>query len=697
MKLFRFPSLAVCSLALLAFLGSGSALVSCSDDTQENVKKTDGSESGDSTDTVTPDPVTDQLDVKFKGLAMVFGADRSGFNGNVVNRMTNTTTEISPNVKAFVFTKNHNVRFSVDDVTKMFQAYEEGANFVLTDPTTVDRTALVDTIQQAIDAVSKQGGDVTEPTQMLERFKQVKQMNTQKVDNRTEAIAFSQLGLYLVRSLEEMVDSSRSNAMVQALTADSDTVNTMCAPHQYAPTEYDHGKSADQLVQWMQRSNNFKNMSTANAVTDNNGNVIKPQTVCIQQMVGPTLALEKKMRYEINVDCYSFHDTQANEDHYLVHISPTYHNSELDCPNVTRRWTNYKDVFTYSEYWYQIDKEVTFADGTVLKPSYKTGSWNEGAEFLSLWRNIWYGPYFKGCYISCNLTDADGDNEGVSMPQILPNAMVSGTVKSGLNTEINNVSTLYNNMWGGKWGQSVKVAQSFEHNDNELYGVNTGKTGSFTDWTFGGVRPGYIYVNHKYDIETSSLRSVNATPQYSVEHSVVADFQRNDWNTDLTLHYVVKNPKASSTYTLSLNDIAFVAELVYRTNEKKTGGQFDEGVVWNENTTTIPLFTPVRSDEYQITCSDPNFLKDNEQYIRDVLKDTWYTEWSGDYPSFKVYGTSDDAMLIRARDAFYQFAQAIRLVAWRYNLTNTTVFHLRKGGVSNDILKFILQDKEIQG
>lgn len=696
MKLFRFPALAVCSLALLAFLGSGSALVSCSDDTQENVTKTDPSGTPDSTHNITPDPITDQLDVTFNGLAMVFGADRSGFNGNVANRMVNTTTEISANVKAFVFAKNHNVRFTVDDVTKMFQAYQNGASFVLVDPASVDRTALVDTIQKAIDAVSQQGGDVTEPTQMLERFQQVRQMTTQKVDNRTEAIAFSQLGLYLVRSLEETADSSRSNAMIQSLTADSDTVNTMCVPQEYKPTEYDHGKSADQLVQWMRRAINFKNMSTANAVTDNNGNVIKPQTVCIQQMVGPTLALEKKMRYEINVDCYSFHDTQANEDHYLVHISPTYHNSELDCPNVTRKWTDYKSIITYSEFWYQIDKEVTLTDGTVLKPSYKTGTWNEGAEFLSEWRNVWYGPYFKGCYLSCRLTDADGGNEGVSMQQVLPCSMVSGSVKSGLNTEINNVCTLYGNMWGGKWGQTVKAAQSFEHNDDGLYGVNTGKTGSFTDWTFGGVRPGYIYVNHNHDIQTSSLRSVNATPQYSKEHSVVADFQRNDWDTDLTLHYVVKNPKANSTYTLTLNDIALVAELVCRTNSQNNGAMYDEGVVWNENTTSIPLFTPVRSDEYQITCSDPNFLKDNEKYIREVLKDTWYTEWSGDYPSFKVYGTSDEAMLARARDAFYQFAQAIRIVAWRYDLTNTTVFHLRKGGVANDILKFILQDKEIQ-
>ncbi len=696
MKLFRFPALAVCSFALLAFLGSGSALVSCSDDTQESVKKTDGTEQTDSLDSLTPDPVTDQLEVKFNSPAVVFGADRSGFNANVVNRMTNTTSEITPSVKAFVFTKNHNVRFSVDDVTKMFQAYQNGANFILVDPASVDRTALIDTIQAAIDTVSKQGTDVTEPSQMLARFKQVKQMSTQSVDNRTEAVAFSQLGLYIVRNLEETADSARSNAMIQGLTADSDTVNTMCAPREYAPTEYDHGKSADQLVQWMNRAVNFKNQSTANAVTDADGNVIKPQSVCIQQTLGPTLALEKKMRYEINVDCYSFHDCQANEDHYLVHISPTYHNSQLECPNITRRYHNFKDVITYSNFWYKIDQWVKLADGTLLRPSYLEGA-STGVDFLMTWRNVWYGPYFKGCYLSCKLTDANGNNENISMPQISPSEMVQGTVKSGLNTEINNVSMLYGNLWGGKWGQTVKAAQSFEHHDGGLFGANTGRTGSFTDWTFGGERPGYIYVDHQHDIKTSSVRGVTATPYYGADHSIVEDFQRNDWSTDLTLHYVVKNPKVNSMYTLTLNDIAYAAELVYRDGDETCSARYDEGVVWNEHTTNIPLFTPVRSDEYQITCSDPNFMKVHEQHIKDAIKEFYTTDWSGNYPNFTVYGTSEEEMQGRARNAFYKFAQIIRIVAYRYDLSNYTIFHLRKGGVSKDILMFILRDdKEIQ-
>ncbi len=662
--------------ALLVTLGLGSSFFSCSDDVAKPTEVNADSIIAE----VTPLPTTDQLEEKFEKTAMVFGDNRTAFSRSLANRLTNTTNEIGSGVKAFVFDKGYVSHFTVDEVTAMFKAYRMNATFVLIDPANTDRSALVDTLQKAIEVASAKGQDVTLPNEMLARFSQFATAGSADDSSHAEAVAVNRNGTYVVPNLKDAYKEHGKNGVIQQVTEDGDTVRLGLAAEEYEPNGYDYGKSADMLVQWMTRCAEAGTGSFSAGVTSGNEQV-SAQMVTYQQTLGPTVALERKMLYELNFEIYSFYKGDTNEDYYLVHCTPTFHASQLGCTRQTSTDPSKSDCI-----WTETDKAAVLSDGTVLNP--KSSS--------SYTYRCWFGPYLKGSVINFKIEGTGDANETITPLDPLPRGDMSGNaaLTSGLKHTFTSVSMLDNSYWGGSDGKTVNLSQSFSHKDQGMICAPNGGSSNWLEWVFAGAAPTRSYtppvigpsMGHRH------TRSQKECSVISYFHTLVNSFQYSDFSEDITFTFVVKNPKQHQGYKLHFNDVVYVGEL-YAENYNNANVEALTTISFDES---IPLYEPARKDNFVIECSDPEFLSHWEQQIKDRLQESFTTQWSGAYPSFSVYGTTAEVSKQKAKNIFADFSQVIYVVANRYNIADTYTFTLHAEGSTENILSFQLRDLKIK-
>lgn len=625
-------------------------------------------------------PTTDQLDVKFTSKAIVLGNDVSEFSGYVVNRMTNVTNEISDDVKAFIFTNDFNSNISVSQVRTMFRAYKSGASFVLIDPVTTDRTALVDTLRAAISQASEEGEDITMPTQMLARMLQFMEQSDGKVDGHAEAIAVNRNGTYVVRNLEERADQQSKNGVLQMINEKGDTIRKYCQQQDYVPNAYDYGKSADLLVSWMAKCADTK--VNLFASSDSVDEELPVQKLTIQQYLGPTRALDSKMLYELNFQIYSLHKSDTNEDYYMVHLSPTYNNSQLDCtPRADGTW---------SSKWTMTDHSVTLDDGTVFEAS--ENAWNG-------YQRVWYGPYFKGSGLNIELEPSGDTNEDISLKSSQPSGSVEAgiTLNSGLNQTLTNVSATDKSFWGGTDSKTVVISQSYSHTDEGLICLKSGESGNVVEWILNSnYEPKVTSSNAtppvKFPSMAPSLTKHSVITTVNAAHNQVFPFQYNDLTEDMTFTFVVKNPKPYHTYNLKLKDMVRLGELCSRRIDYNPV----EVITWAQSEQTIPLTQPVRTIDYEIECSDSTFMSRMEQPIKDRMHEAFNVNWYGNYPTFSVYGLTSEEAKANAKSVLVKFTKIIYVVANRYNIDDTLTFTLKEKSTGTALYKFMLRGRNIE-
>lgn len=662
------------ALSVMALLGLCSILSSCHDNETIKNYETVVSE-------VDPMPTTDQLDVTFDGKAMVFGSDRTDFNGCLVNRMNNLTNETSSDAKAFIFTKGYNAGLTVQEAKTMFEAYENNATFVLIDPVKTDRSALVDTLQAAINEALEEGKSTALPRRMLQTFSQYASSD-KKIDGETEAIAINRNGIYVVRNLEEAAKNQSKNSTMEYLNESGDTIRQAVAEQDYAPNDYDHGKSADMLVNWMTRCANAGNKLFASGATTADGQ-LTAQMVTLQQFVGPTRAMEKKMLVEHNFEIYSLHNSKANEDYYLVHLNSAFYNSQLGCTEQDKSGSNDKSCV-----WSKVDNAVTLDDGTVVQPA--------TSSFFEAYRDCWFGPYFRGATNTLTIeTDNDEEVSNVTMLDPLPGDAINAgtTLTSGLNRTMTDVNIINNSIWGGKNNETVTFNQSFSHQYDGLRCVTEGWTGSHKTW---GISGNLLErdASHPQNVAPIMVATRGVVKEVKIEgdwHERPDYFQHNDFDEDFSVIFVVKNPGKYQSFNLHFTNNVLLDELYAL---RKGGGQVDL-LTWMGEENTIPLTMPTRPEEYVIECSDPNFLTKYESAIKSYTKEATNTEWNGDFPAFSVYGNSQEATLENARDVFYRFSQFMYVVAGRYNIKDAVTFYVHAKGSTDNLWSFKLQDGAI--
>ena len=651
------------ALSVVALLGLCSILSSCHDN------ETNGNSSSEITISEIEElPTTDQLDVTFDGKAMVFGSDRTDFNGCLVNRMNNLTNETSSDAKAFIFTKGYSAGLTIQEAKTMLEAYENNATFVLVDPVKTDRSALVDTLQVAITEAADEGKSTTFSQRMLQMFSQYASSD-QKIDGKAEAVAINRNGIYVVRNLEETANNQSKNSTLKQQTESGDTITLALAKQEYEPNGYDHGKSADMLVTWMTRCANAGKSLFSTGATTADGQ-LTAQMVTLQQFVGPTRALDRKILVEHNFEIYSLHSSKTDEDYYLVHLNSAFYNSQLDCTTQDESGCH----------WTKTDKTVTLEDGTVLDPS-SLDLFGQGENAC------WYGPYFRGA--NCTLTietDNDAEKENIKIQDPLPaDALNSGaTLTSGLNCILTDIDFINNSIWGGKNDETVTFNQSFSHQYDGLRCLTEGNSGSEKTWNIVGdlVRRIYIYRTKSAQKEVALINTRHSTANY---------FQYNDFNEDFSIIFVVKNPKEYQSFNLHFANSVFLDELYAATRYSNPGVQID-AVTWLSEENTIPLTMPTRAVKHVIKCSDPTFLSTYETAIKDYLKESKGIAWMGDYPKMSIYGSSKNEVDYNARHSFYEFSRLVYVVANRYNIKGTMTFELRSESSNTLVGSFKLSD-----
>ena len=574
-------------------------------------------------------PTADQLSVKSSAKAVVLGSDRSEFNASIINRFSNKVDAICSDASAFVFTSGYAMNFTQNDVTAMLEAYVDGASFIFLDPSFGDMAQLKTMISSAISSLlaSDADFDTDAASHFYEMMDRVREMSALKHYNNAESIAFRGTDIYVVCSLEDMADNSSSNTF-GFHSAGDDAGEDKCADNAYEPSEYDHGRSADLLVGWMQsgESDSSKSLLASTLGSEESAAIDKYMTgyrVTVQHSVGPSRALGRTLLYEMVYTVYSAYDFDKNTDYYFVRLEPNFHCSALGCRNGDRNWVS-------------ANKVVVFDDGST------------SGEFWSSKTDLWYGPYMSKFDYTPVLSHENGNPvSGATLLAASPKTDVSGT--SGYSTGFSyslsgNVGFNGEGVSGGITG-GVSFSESHSHSENSLK-VYHSENGSVPNWRIEGIVP-QCHIGF-----------------FSYYHDEVATFQKNDWQTEFTWIVSVPNPHTDKPYYVIASDITEITELNYNIYDLELR-------VHPTSAAMIRLCEPNRSKEnFTMICSDAS-LQDR---VEKQLKQTWQNE-------FTYYALNTDAAIDGAKTMFEKVKVAVKGYAGtlkKYGFTDSYTFKLSR-------------------
>ncbi len=570
-------------------------------------------------------PVTDQLDVTTDAKAVVLGSDRSDFCASVVNRLKNVTEEISADAEIIVFTSGYVMKFTKEQVTMLLQAYAGGASFVFINPTFPKMIDFEHAVNNAFSLLVLNGipFDREAAVSFVEKIQAVKDLYDSRSCGGVEGAAFRGSSIYMVRDLDEMAEYSEEHTYGYSSDGTDSQVDR-CANTEYTPNEYDHGKSADLLVRWI---NDAKNETRAgfglkSEASDAIDKYMTGQRISIQHKVGPSRALDRTLVYEMVYTVYSAYDFDKDEDYYFIRLEPNFHCSDLGCKNG-------------SETWVEVSKEVKFDDGST------SGHWWS-------WRsNKWYGPYMSKFDYTAHIVQENGDPvNNTTLLATSPKTDVSGTT-------------------GYSTGLSWSLSGNIGFNSGGLMG---GVTGGFTFTETHSQSTNSLRVYHKMLNNIPNWRVEGIVPQFhpgwNPYHDEVATFQKSDWQTEFTWIVKVPKPQRDKPYYIKADDITEITELNY--------SYYDlELRVHPTQSAMIKLSTPNRSNEsFTMTCSD---IK-----LRDEIAKQFSKNWQS---QFTYYATDADASTAGAKTMFEKVKVAVNGYAETLKangFTGTYTFSLNK-------------------
>ncbi len=623
------------------------AVVFCSAAAVFSSCKKDNASTGDITTENEALPVTDQLDVTTDIKAVVLGDARSDFNASVVNRLKNQTNEISADAGVIVFTSGYAVNPTREQMELLLEAYANGAAFIFTNPRFPDISGLETLVWDSFNALIEEGklSDVETAANFIGRVKTVKDLCDNKRCGAVEGVAFRGESVYLVRDLDETADFSDLNS--SGFYSDGKTSKEFtCVDTDYVPTAYDHGKSADLLIRWIEDGRE-ESRSLFNAAafglkgdaTDAIDKYMAGQRVSIQHKVGPSRALDRTLIYEMVYTVYSAYDFDKNEDYYFIRLEPNFHCSALGCQNGATSWV-------------KGTHEVTFDDGTTA------GHWSSSRD------NKWYGPYMSKFDYTAYVVYANGDQvSGTTLLSTTPHTDVSGSTgySTGISWSLSgNVGFNSGGIMGGVTG-GVTFSDTRSHSESDLK-VYHKMQNDVPNWRIAGIVPQFH-------------------PSWNPYHDEVATFQKTDWQTEFTWIVKVANPQKDKAYYAKGVDVTEITELNYSFYDLELS-------VHPTQSAMISLCTPNRSRlGFTMTCSDQN-LRDE---ISKQFSQTWQNE-------FTYYATDDNASLTGAKAMFEKVKVAVKGYAETlkdYGFTGTYTFRLNKTD-GTKIAEFTLENGSVK-
>ncbi len=594
-------------------------------------------------------PTNDQLEVTTPLKAVVLGSNRSNYNASVVNRLKNVSGELCDDAEVVVFTTGYAMNFTKNQVRSLILSYIKGANLIFVNPTfpaTDDfeknyEGALTDIVAENADFDTDAAGD------FLKTVENVKEIFVNKLCGEVECVACRENSIYVVKSLEVMADSSSNNAVGFFSDNKQNSGESSCVDDNYVPTDYDHGKSADLLLGWMNNpeSKSIRKFDAADfgVKSDASADIEKFMTgyrVSIQHSVGPSRALDRTLRYEMVYTFYSAYDFNKQEDYYFIRLEPNFHCSALGCRNGDRNWVN-------------ANKVVRFDDGST------------SGEFWSSKTDMWYGPYMSKFNYSARLVKANGF--AVNNSTLLatsPHTDVSGSV-------------------GYSTGISYSLSGNFGFNSNGPTGGVSGGV-SFSE-SHSHTEPS-LKVYHSIDSNIPTWRIEGISPKchvgfFSYYHDEVATFQKNDWQSEFT--WVVKVPKLGDgePYYLMAEDMAEVTELNYNIYDLELR-------VHPTQSTKLKLCEPSR-------CNDSFTMSCDNQSLQNKIKEQFPLLWENQFIYYALNSKESEEgaknMFEKVKAAVSGFSENLK----QQYYTGTYKFTLRKTD-GTLVSEFTLENGEVK-
>ena len=582
-------------------------------------------------------PTTDQLDRIYSGKAVVLGGSTSGFNAPVVNRMKNAFAAISADAKAFVFTTGYEMEFTDDELKAMLLAYDNDASFVCISPVFPDMTAFSSQVSAVSTALIESGSDFDIATgqEFCSMLEQAKAISEGKVYDATEAVAFRASSVYAVRDLEDMAEESGSNASGY-YSDDETTAEQDCVTVDYEPTDYDYGKSADLLVEWMESDEDFGQNDGATAAIDK---YMSGHRTVVQHKVGPSRALNRTLTYEMVYTVYSAYDFDNDVDYYFIRLEPNFHCSALGCKNGNNEWVS-------------ANKVVVFDDG-------KTSG-----NFWSSRTDLWYGPYLSKFDYTAKIVDENMQPVSVTLLDATPHTDVSGSVgySTGFSKSLSgNLGFNSNGLTGGISG-GLSFSESHSHSESSLKVYHSDKDCT-PNWRIEGIVPqchmGWM----------------------SYYHDEVATFQKSDWQTEFTWVVSVADPQPGQPYYVLASDLAEITELNYNIYDYELR-------VHPTQSAKILLDEPNRSNEkYIMYCSD--------ETVQNLIKDQFSQTWQNEFTYYALNKEQSDlgakSMFEKAKAAVKGYASVLKGKGY----TGTYTFTLSKID-GTQMSSFTLENGEVK-
>lgn len=650
MKLFHFNH---CIRPAFGTLLMGVAMLtlpcSCSDDDKDTKTNTPPEDAAE----YVADPTSDQVSATFSGLTAVIGTDLDDMGKAIVNRLAQTTDEITDGCKAVVLTPNTlKSGISAKQAAKMIKFYSTGGTIILVEPTDKNWENLEGVINSGLEQLEKEGYEIDGADNSLQLLQMIESnvASDSHKKNESDAVAFRNDEAYIVNELEEQAELSIENtsAIKDDEKGDTDTIGVVNGTeyNDYDVSDYRYGKSADLLINWMnQAEESAKSLQRgkedmamqlrASGASTDLTNYMNAQKLTIQKSVGPSRAFGRTMPYEIQYFIYGVYDFDHDEEYYFIRQHVSFHASQLYCTeNKEKGWTKSPK-----------GKKIRLDNGDVVTDEY------------------FFGPYMRKSIITSYLEDITTETVDLYDPK--PETTVgSQSHSSGFNWSINGSLGFAGNKPSGSISGGITFTSSYTVSESELKVIRTFDGKRRTSWTLEGIKP-----EVKYGFLSSN------------KHTLVGTFQTRDWSDDLTWYYRISHPSKTKTYSLYVQDYTEIAELNYSFHDY-------EIAVHPYQYHHVEMTPPVRfKQEWIMTCSNEALLNNVKSQLSD--------NWASNTTTYAVIESQLEENMSARFDKIKNSIAAVADVLVEQGYTGTYRFYVRKQGDSKNFKAFVLDNGKV--
>lgn len=595
-----------------------------------------------STEAYVADPTEDQKEVMYAGRTAVIDYNFDDMGLAIFSRLENRTGDITDDVDVVLLSpKTLGSDFAINEAVQLVKLYERGGTIIMIEPQNENWQKLGALLKKAEEQMAEDATMDIDIHRLVDRWEMLQVQNGGAGGfGKADAVALRLDDTYIISDLQEQTDS--------CYIAAGET------PQEVTP--YRYGKSADLLMEWLKKGTENQArlaagrkeavaLSRASSDASSLTEIARAQMVTVQKTVGPSRVLGKSMPYEFMYQIYSAYSFDKDEEYYIIRQNINFHASRLACTeNDDEKWT-------------KVDPKKTVK--LDQKGKTKTVKWV-------------FGPYMRKSIVKSTLVNLAG-SETVHLVDPLPaTTTVETSFTTGFKWSVSGIiafNPTHPYVPDGGVSASVEWSDQYTTRASQLQ-ITQDYGNVYTQWTLDGLKPNTYrtwYYPNTWDWP---------------DHTKVADFQYNDWSTDLTWTFRIEHPDKARTYRLAVNDYTEIAELLYDSSDLELAVH-----LWQYH--EIDLTPPNRyMQKWMLMCTNQRLQENIRAQFPDIWGDTYTTA------ALTKEGLEENMVIgfNRIKNAIKGYAPT--LVKQGY--TGRYTFSVSKEGSTEDFMTFTLDNGVVE-